>query len=244
MYNVLITDDENKSRLLIENIVKQILPDINVWHADHPLEAIRLVEEIKFDLMFIDMVMPQMNGLEVIEQISNMEHQPFIIIVSAHKNFEFAQKGVNLGASGYISKPIYLKQFIPIIGKFIEKHSQVKTTETNSGKVLYLPTHIGFCLIKTDNIVFIEKNNRNMVDIYTTEEVITRVRGTLTELSNQLPSDFIYINRQCIVKKDRIKYFNPKTKQITVKVGETEKELTCSRTTALTITKSFKLLLS
>jgi len=80
-----------------------------------------------------------------------------------------------------------------------------------------------------------------MVDIYTTEDVITRVRGTLSELSTQLSSDFIYINRQCIVKRDRIKYFNPKTKQIIVKVGENEKELFCSRTTALTITKLLKI---
>ena len=238
MYKVLITDDENKSRLLIENIIRQILPDIGIWHADHPIEAIKLARKIKFDLIFIDMVMPQMNGLEVIEKIKKMNYDPFIVIVSAHKNFDFAQKGINLGASGYISKPVYKKQFIPIIDKFKSKYEEAETTPPD--KTLYISTHIGYCLIKTDSIVLIQKTSRNIVDIYTTETVITQARGTLTELLTHLSSDFIFINRQCIVKKDMIRLFNPKTKKITIKVGETEKELTCSRTIALAIGKSLK----
>ena len=238
MYNVLITDDESDARLFIENIIRQLLPDINIYHAEYPSEALKLAKIIKFDLIFIDIVMPEMNGLEVIEKITKANYNPFIVIVSAHKNFEFAQQGIYLGVSGYISKPIYKKQFIPIIDKFISKQKLAEATPAE--KTISLSTYIGYCMVKTDDIVVIEKTGRNLIDIYTIETVINRVRGTLAELLTSLPSDFIYINRQCAVKKEMIKLFNPKTKQITVKIGETDKEFTCSKTIALAIAKLYK----
>ena len=240
MYKVLITDDEKKSRMLIENIIRQILPeDVSIMQVDHPVKALRLIEKIKFDLIFMDIIMPQMNGLDVIEQISKKDHSPFIIIVSAHKNFEFAQKGINLGASGYISKPVYKRQFIPVIDKFISKYKQ-SDIESPDNKTLSLSTSTGYRVINTKSIVFIKKAGRNTVDVYTTEAVIPQVRGTLSELLTDLTPYFIYVNRQCIMEKSMIRFFNPKTKEIIVKIGNTEKVIVCSRINALTITKLLK----
>jgi Response regulator containing CheY-like receiver domain and AraC-type DNA-binding domain len=240
MYKVLITDDEKKSRMLIENIIRQILPeDVSVTQVDHPVKALRLIEKIKFDLIFMDIIMPQMNGLDVIEQISKKDHNPFIVIVSAHKNFEFAQKGINLGASGYISKPVYKRQFIPIIDKFINKYKQ-SDIESPDNKTLSLSTSTGYRVINTKSIVFIKKAGRNTVDVFTTEAVIPQVRGILSELLTDLSPDFIYVNRQCIMEKRMISLFNPKTKEIVVKIGNTEKVIVCSRINALTISKLLK----
>ena len=241
MYKVLITDDEKKSRKLIEDIIRQILPeDVSITQVDHPVSALRLIEKTKFDLIFMDIIMPQMNGLDVIEQISKMDHNPFIVIVSAHKNFEFAQKGINLGASGYISKPVYKKQFLPIVDNFINKHKQpcIKITDN---KTLSLSTSTGFCVINTKSIIFIKKAGRGTVDIYTTEEVIPKVRGTLSELFTHLSSDFIYVNRQCIMEKSMINSFNPKTKEIIVKTGNLKKVIVCSRANAQNIVKLLKI---
>jgi Response regulator containing CheY-like receiver domain and AraC-type DNA-binding domain len=240
MYKVLITDDEKKSRMLIESLIREILPeDISVTQVDHPVKALRLIEKTKFDLIFMDIIMPQMNGLDVIEQISKMDHNPFIVIVSAHKNFEFAQKGINLGASGYISKPVYKQQFIPIIDNFINKH-KLSEIESPDNKTLSLSTSTGYCVINTKSIVFIQKAGRNTVDIFTTEKIISQVRGTLSELLTHLTPDFIYVNRQCIMEKSMIRFFNPKTKEIIVKAGNKEKVIVCSRTNALTIAKLLK----
>ena len=240
MYKVLITDDEKKSRMLIESIIREILPEgVSVTQIDHPVNALRLIEKTKFDLVFMDIIMPQMNGLDVIEHISKMAHNPFIVIVSAHKNFEFAQKGINLGASGYISKPVYMQQFLPIIDNFINKYKQ-PGIEGSDNKTLSLSTSTGYCVINTKNIVYIQKAGRNIVDIFTTEKIIPQVRGTLSELLTLLTPDFIYVNRQCVMKKSMISFFNPKTKEIIVKTGNTEKVIVCSRINALTIAKLLK----
>ena len=239
MYNILITDDEKKSRVLIESFVREILPDVCITQVDHPVKALRLIEKIEFDLIFMDIIMPQMNGLDVIEQISKMDYNPFIVIVSAHKNFEFAQKGINLGASGYLSKPVYKQQFIPIIDNFINKYKQPDTKAADD-KTLSLSTNTGYCVINTKNIVFIQKAGRNTVDFFTTETVIPQVRGTLSALLTLLTPDFIYVNRQCVMEKSMISFFNPKTKEIIVKTGNAEKVISCSRTNALTIAKLLK----
>jgi len=239
MYSVLITDDEKKSRILIEEIIRQIMPDVNIIQVDHPIKALRLIENTKFDLIFMDIVMPEMNGLDVIEQISKMDHNPFIVIVSAHKNFEFAQKGINLGASGYISKPVYKQQFSPIIDNFISKYKQPNIKNPDN-KTISLSTSTGFCVINTNSIILIKKTGRNTVDICTTETAIPQVRGTLSEFLTLLPPDFIYINRQCVIKKSMISLFNPKTKEIIIKIGNTEKVIVCSRTNSLNIAKLLK----
>ena len=239
MYTVLITDDEKKSRLLIEDIIRQLLPDANIKQVDHPVKALRLIEKTKFDLIFMDIIMPQMNGLDVIEQISKMDHNPFIVIVSAHKNFEFAQKGINLGASGYISKPVYKQQFLPIIDNFINKYKK-PDIKNSDNKTISLSTSKGFCVINTKTIILLKKAGRNTVDIYTTETVIHQVRGTLSELLTHLSPDFIYVNRQCVMGKNMISLFNPKTKEIIIKIGNTEKVIICSRANAQNIVKLLK----
>jgi len=89
-------------------------------------------------------------------------------------------------------------------------------------------------------LLFIQKAGRNTVDIFTKEKIIPQVRGTLSELLTLLTPDFIYVNRQCVMGKSMISFFNPKTKEIIVKTGTAEKIIACSRTNAIAIAKLLK----
>lgn len=105
---VLIVDDCEKDRIVLRYILEQI-KDINiVGEAVHGLEAIMRCQEKKIDLVFLDIAMPELDGIETASRILAMKDSPLIVFVTAQSGM--AAKAYDLGVLDYIIKPIEKKR--------------------------------------------------------------------------------------------------------------------------------------
>lgn len=116
MYKILITDDE---QIVIDSlsfiINKNFDGQVELFTATSGPEAIDICTQNEIDIVFMDIRMPGMTGLEAIKCILNLKPQTVIIILSAFDSFEYAQEALNLGAFKYITKPITKNIVIQII---------------------------------------------------------------------------------------------------------------------------------
>ena len=105
--NILIVDDEVELR---KNIKEYISPRYvcTIDEAENAMEALNKVKHLKPDVVFLDVKMPGLSGLDVIEQMKQASPSSKIIVVSAWKSSEVGNKAISLGADDYISKPMSL----------------------------------------------------------------------------------------------------------------------------------------
>ncbi len=113
---ILIVDDSEMTRRLISTAVRG-LGDIEYEEAEDGFEALQKLPTTPFDLLFVDINMPNINGLELIDyckQSEQYQHIP-IIIISTEDSLKDQEKGLELGASDYLLKPIQLDRLIEVI---------------------------------------------------------------------------------------------------------------------------------
>lgn len=107
MYKVLIVDDETQNYQLFEKLVdwggKGF--EISAYAADG-LEALQKYDEVKPDLIFMDIQLPLMEGLECIRHIRKEDERVRIVIVSAYGDFSYAQKAIQYGVQDFLLKPV------------------------------------------------------------------------------------------------------------------------------------------
>ena len=107
MWKVMIADDEPKIRRGLRNAVERIRPDMKVIaEAEDGETALALVQKEKPDILLIDVRMPFLNGLELIERINGILSDCIIIVVSGHDEFEYAQRALQLKVFEYVLKPV------------------------------------------------------------------------------------------------------------------------------------------
>ena len=113
---ILIVDDSEMTRRLISTAVRG-LGDIEYEEAKDGFEALQKLPTTPFDLLFVDINMPNINGLELIDyckQSEQYQHIP-IIIISTEDSLKDQERGLELGASDYLLKPIQLDRLIEVI---------------------------------------------------------------------------------------------------------------------------------
>ena len=118
MINVIIVDDEPLAQDVLETHIQK-LPDLNlVQKCSNALEANDALRNHKVDLMFLDIQMPQLTGIDFLRTLSN---PPLVIFTTAYPNY--AVEGFELNALDYLLKPISLERFIKASNKAIDQIS-------------------------------------------------------------------------------------------------------------------------
>ena len=90
MRTILIADDERIERNGIKTLLRREAMELNLLEASNGREALQMVQEHKPDLLFCDIKMPFMTGLEVAERTKEISPDTAIIIISGYSDFEFA----------------------------------------------------------------------------------------------------------------------------------------------------------
>ncbi len=107
MYNILATDDEQISIDSLSFIInKNFEGQVNIFTALSGTEALEIVSKQEIDIVFMDINMPGLNGLETVSCITKIRPETVVIILSAFDSFQYAQEAMNLGAFKYITKPV------------------------------------------------------------------------------------------------------------------------------------------
>ncbi|AKG33881.1 response regulator [Paenibacillus durus] len=133
--NILIVDDEMEIREGMERRIMRTYPDMNVMTADSAQKAIEVLRNQQIDVVFLDIMMPGVNGLELMSSVLKIYTRTKWIIVSAYSEFQFAQEALRLGAKDYIVKPIGRERLIEILRHLKEEWAQEKNRLSDQDEV-------------------------------------------------------------------------------------------------------------
>ena len=192
----IITDDEPIARKGLQNYVERIdfLELVGVCE-----DAIQLNNQLKSqqaDLLFLDIEMPYMTGIELLNSLSN---PPKVIITSAYA--EYAIKGYDLEVSDYLLKPISFDRFLKAVNKVYDQLISSQTPVVQD--YLFVKTNLKLEKIRFNDMRFIE-GVENYVAIYTSDgKIITHT--TLRTILQKLPPErFVQVHKSYLVNIDKI----------------------------------------
>lgn len=224
----LIVDDEPLARsILVDHISKIDFLDV-VGECKNALEANTFVMNNAVDLLFLDINMPHISGVEFAKQLNP---KPAIVFTTAYS--EYALEGFELEAVDYLMKPIRFERFfkaankvlksIGVEEKKIEQSSQLTQEETPS--FIYLKSEDKMVRIELNDIIAIESQG-HYVRIYTVLQNYI-IHQSITEMETKLPSNYFFrTHRSFIIGKTHIKAYSPafiETEKLKVPIGRSYK---------------------
>ncbi|RLB05091.1 MAG: sigma-54-dependent Fis family transcriptional regulator [Deltaproteobacteria bacterium] len=131
-YSILIVDDETTFRKSVNRFLKKHYHTIEAADGHRALE---LAKTIRPELVLLDIGLPDMSGLEVLEKLKETEHPPAVIMVTAYDQVKDVVHAMKLGASNYLVKPIDIDEFDVAIKNALETVSLKKEIEGLKGQL-------------------------------------------------------------------------------------------------------------
>jgi len=129
MWKLLIADDEPKIRRGLARLIDHLEIEVEVVGlAEDGEMALEMVKEHSPQLMLVDICMPFLNGLELIQEVQNINPDCFVVVITGYDEFTYAQKAVKLGVFDYLLKPIVQEQLQSVLHKAIEQLT-LRTTQ-------------------------------------------------------------------------------------------------------------------
>ena len=119
MYRILIVDDEKIERTGIRFLLGQLGKDFEIEEAVNGREAMAWLETNSADILFTDVKMPFMNGIELLEQLSGKHPNMKRVVVSGYGEFEYARQAMRFGVAEYILKPVDPADFKVTVEKLL-----------------------------------------------------------------------------------------------------------------------------
>ena len=199
MLRCIAVDDEPLALELLEDNISKVSYLQLTAKCSNAMEAIKVLQAEPVDLVFLDIQMPGLTGLQFIQSLSN---RPMIILITAYE--KYALEGFNLDVVDYLVKPVSFERFVKACNKAWELHQlKTKPKETLVDKALeYIFVNVDYSLLKIvlDDIIWIE-GLKDYIKIHlksTSKPVITRM--TMKSIEELLPANrFIRIHKSYIV---------------------------------------------
>jgi len=136
MYKVLIADDEGIMIEALTFIIKENFDDqCMIQGARSGREAIERAEHFHPDIIFMDIKMPGINGIEAIEEIKITNPSAIFIILSAYDKFDYARDAMKLGVMCYLNKPIKKEEIVQIMNKAMKRVDQIREKRSKDLKI-------------------------------------------------------------------------------------------------------------
>ena len=200
----IIIDDEPLAIKVIESHLKEFSDFELVGVFNSPIDAIQLIENKEVDVVFLDINMPTMNGLEFLKTLT---HRPFVIITTAYR--EYAVESFDLNVLDYLVKPIPFSRFLKSINKLnkrlgLERHGS-KNVSIEEDPFIFLKVDKKLMKVKLNDILYIESLKDYIKVITVSEEFL--VHKSMTSISEELPNDrFIRIHRSFTISLNKISF--------------------------------------
>jgi len=212
-YKAIVIDDEPAARRLMKSLLEEYAQVITVVaEAGNGREAIAKIEELRPDLIFLDIQMPDLTGFEVLERLT---HKPNVIFTTAYE--QYAIKAFENFSIDYLLKPIKEERLQQSIDKLKQFGRLNQTVDISSlqdiirqlqapQKATALPIKTGdrITLLRYENITYLEAQDK-YVYVFTSDGQKHLTDQSLTTLSEKLPPQFYRIQKSYIINKDKIK---------------------------------------
>ncbi|WP_299367262.1 LytTR family DNA-binding domain-containing protein [Winogradskyella sp.] len=209
-------DDEPLALEVIKSHMDQI-PDLElVASLNNPINAVEILNSNPIDLIFLDIEMPILSGIEFIKTLKS---PPKVILTTAYRNY--AIESYELDVVDYLLKPISFKRFFKAITKYKSLSAvrdpliQNKTTE-DSLDHLYVNSNKKHIKISFSEILYIESIKDYIRIILENSNVVTK--ETISNFETKLPKQFVRVHRSYIVNISKVTAFT----KIDVEIGAIE----------------------
>lgn len=211
----LIVDDEPLARDLIRGHVEKLENFEIVAECSDAMKALNVLRERQVDLMFMDIQMPQITGIEFLK---TLKHRPMVIITTAYR--EYALEGFELDVVDYLLKPITFERFLKAVNKFYQMNPDevqvvANTTSEKSPEELFIYVKENKKVVKLyiSEIKYIEGLSE-YVQIFTDKrKIITKT--SMAQMEEKLPPEnFLRIHKSFIVSIGKIEAFTANTIEI------------------------------
>lgn len=198
----LIVDDEPLAIEIIENHLNQLDDFTIVRRCKNAIEAFQVLEKEPIDLMFLDIQMPKITGIDFLK---SLKHQPKVIFTTAY--IDYALEGYELDVVDYLVKPISFERFFKAINKYKNQKStqdiSVTSPETAAQDYIYVKANKKRHRLVFDSILYVE-SIKDYVRIHLKDKSLI-IKTTLTHFESQLPKDsFLRIHRSYIINLNKV----------------------------------------
>lgn len=200
--NCIIVEDEALAAQVLEDYVRQTPGLVYKGTCEDVLGAMQKLQTEKIDLIFLDINLPKINGLDFIKTLNHDYH---IILTTAYH--QYAVEGFNLDVMDYLLKPITFERFLKAVNKTRDYHTLLHHTPANASTA-----ELDYFFVKSENklekinysdILFVE-SLANYVNIQTVQRKITTY-STLKNVEAHLPAKrFVKVQKSFIISVEKV----------------------------------------
>ena len=194
MISVLIVDDEQPARQRLRRLLAEHTEIKVVGEADNGQQALDLIAQHHPTLIFLDISMPVMNGMQVAKQLSQFAHQPHIIFTTAYD--KYALQAFDVNAQDYLLKPIRPER----LSKSLQKLKRQLAPATPA--FLCLRERETVRRVPIEDILFLHADQK-YTEVYLADEILLS-NDSLKELEQRFEQSFIRIHRSTLVNRQHL----------------------------------------
>lgn len=224
-YNCIIVEDEPLAAEVLQDYIGQI-PFLHLKGiCSDAILALEMLQKEKIDLIFLDIHLPKLKGLDFIKTLKNPPH---IIITTAYH--EFALQGYEYNVLDYLLKPVEFNRFVMAVNK-LKQPAEIKTGQLTAPEKerasIFFNVSKKKVKIYLDEILYIESLKEYIRIVTAKKSILTKFQlGQIEEILTK--NNFLRIHRSFIVSKDKIDAFTATDVEINNKqipIGRSYKEL-------------------
>ncbi|HEY8917569.1 MAG TPA: LytTR family DNA-binding domain-containing protein [Chitinophaga sp.] len=201
MIKCIAVDDEPLALEIITDFARKVPFLSLVQTFENAAEAMRFLQDEKVDLVFLDIKMPDINGIQFLK---SLKHPPLVIFTTAYG--EYALDGFDLDVVDYLLKPIPFDRFLRAATKAQEYMTVSQQKNGDNGHVndyIFIKTEYKIIKINLEDILFIEAL-KDYTKIYTPYQPVLTLRS-LKSFESRLPAEkFIRVHRSYLVSLNKI----------------------------------------
>lgn len=217
----LIVDDEPLAIQLLQKHIHESGMLELCGSCAHAMEASTFLRTNKVDLLFLDIQMPKLTGIELLRML---KPAPAVIFTTAYR--DYAMEGYELDIVDYLLKPISFERFMASVAKFYKRwnDSSIEDATINLSlprKLLQLQSGTKTYQVSEADIVFIE-SFKDYIQLHFIDGKKLMIKYRIGQLEHELSSDFLRVHKSYIVHKSRITIFSSQAIELgsfTVPVG-------------------------
>jgi two-component system response regulator LytT len=203
----LVVDDEPLVRSELVYALERVAEDFTIVEAATAATALATLAADPFDVVFLDIGLPGMNGIEAMTVINSLPHRPKVVFVTAFD--EHALRAFELGAVDYVVKPVNEERLAVTIARLRGAHSPSSTPKTTPNAIrLPLEEDDRRMLVRINEIFMVHANGHIVLATLADREL--RYRGSLAECAARLePLGFLRVHRSYLVNPEHVIEIEP-----------------------------------
>ena len=195
--NCVIIDDDKVAQKAITYLIEQTLTLTIIGTFNSVTEALPIIKTTPIDLIFLDVEMPEISGIDFIKKFGNL---PQIIICSSQR--EYAAESYEFNVTDYLVKPVSYQRFFKAIEKAKSLNDDFKPNLIKNDS-FFIKSKGSFININSKDILYFEALS-DYVNIYTTTSRYT-INSTMRSIESKLSTtEFIRVHRSFIVRIDKV----------------------------------------